>query len=84
MLVDLLRVVTPEMLVNAIKSNPTVVQTALLKLDAYIAFGKALTTEQQICISSNLGLITDYFNTEAGKDSISLLAEEFVKFVKTK
>lgn len=82
MLADLLQNVTPEQLLHALRTNQTVVQMALHKIDAYKSFGDALTPEQQLYISSNLGKINEFFNTEAGKDSISILAEEFVKFCK--
>ena len=84
MLVDLLRIITPEQLTHAIKSNPSVVQAALQKFEAYAAFGNAITIQQQICISNNLNRLNDFFKSDQGKDSLSILADEFVKFISVK
>lgn len=83
MLADLLKVITPEMLVAAIKSNPMVIQSALQKFEAYNSFGQALTVDQQICVSNNLHKLDDFFKSEGGKSSLGILAEEFQRFVKT-
>jgi hypothetical protein len=82
MLDAILRMVTPEELFSAIKSNPTVIQMALFKFDAYRAFSSALTDSQQLCISKNLDKLAPYFNSEDGKDYIAILAEEFEIFCK--
>lgn len=82
MLADILQNVTPEQLLYALKANQTVIQMALHKMDAYKSFGNALTPEQQLYISSNLNKLDEFFKTETGKDSISILGEEFVKFCK--
>ena len=82
MLADLLQNVTPEQLLHALRTNQTVVQMALHKIDAYKSFGDALTPEQQLYISSNLNKLDEFFMSQTGKDSISILAEEFVKFCK--
>lgn len=84
MLVDLLRIITPEQLVHAIKSNPSVVQAALQKFEAYSAFGNAITIQQQLCISNNLDKLNGFFKSEQGRDSLSILADEFVKFISVK
>ena len=82
MLTDLLRIITPEALAQAIRGNPKVVQAALQKFEAYSSLGQALTVNQQICISNNLDKLNNFFGTEAGKASVSVLAEEFVNYVK--
>lgn len=82
LLADLLKIVTPEAIVQALKSNPTVVQSALQKFDAYSSLGKALTVEQQVHISSNLDKLDKFFKSDKGKACLSLLAEEFVLFTK--
>lgn len=83
MLADLLKVITPDMLVSAIKSNPIVIQSALQKFEAYKSFGQALTVDQQICVSNNLDKLDLFFKSEQGKSSLGILAEEFQRFVKT-
>lgn len=82
MLADLLKIVTPEALVQAMKSNPKVVQTALQKFEAYSSLGAALTVQQQVCISNNLNRLDAFFKSESGKASLNVLADEFMTFVK--
>lgn len=84
MLADILQSVTPDQLLYALKTNQTVVQMALHKIEAYRAFGEALTPEQQLYISSNLNSLAEFFNSQDGKESISILAQEFVDFIKAK
>ncbi len=83
MLADLLNIITPDALFHAIKTNPAVVQMALQKFEACRSFGQALSGEQQVAISNNLHRINDYFKSEEGKDLLSILADDFVKFTKT-
>ena len=83
MLADLLNVITPDALFYAIKNNPTVVQMALQKFEACRSFGNALSEEQQMVISNNLHRVNEYFKSNDGKDLISILADDFVKFTKT-
>lgn len=82
MLADLLKIVTPDMLVTAMKSNPKAIQMALQKFEAYSSLGAALTVQQQVCISSNLNKLDNFFKSDKGKTCLSLLAEEFVLFAK--
>jgi hypothetical protein len=82
MLDALLKMITPEELFSAIKSNPLIVQIALQKFEAYKAFGSALTDSQQVCISVNLDKLAPFLASKAGKDSVSILAEEFEQFCK--
>lgn len=84
MLADLLKVITPEMLVDAVRKNPVAVLSALQKFDTYVSFGQALTVDQQVCLSMNLNKVNDFLRSEQGKTSLSLLAEEFMKFVHEK
>ena len=83
MLSDLLNIITPDALFHAIKTNPTVVQLALQKFEACRSFGEALNKEQQVVISNNLHRVNEYFKSNDGKDLISILADDFVKFTKT-
>lgn len=82
MLADLLKVITPDMLVDAVRKNPVAVLSALQKFDTYISFGQALTVDQQVCLSMNLNKVNDFIRSEQGKTSLSLLAEEFMSYVK--
>lgn len=83
MLVELLRIITPDALAAAIRANPKVVQAALQKFEAYSAFGQAMTVQQQVCVSNNLDKLSSFFQTQVGKDSLNIVAEEFVKYVNT-
>lgn len=83
MLTNLLRIITPDALAAAIRDNPKVVQAALQKFEAYSSFGQAMTVQQQVCVSNNLDKLNSFFKTETGKDSLNIVAEEFVKFVNT-
>ena len=82
MLADLLKVITPDMLVDAVRRNPVVVLSALQKFDTYVSFGQALTVDQQVCLSMNLNKVYDFIKSEQGKTSLSMLAEEFMAYVK--
>ena len=82
MLAELMKSVTPDMLVTAVKNNPGVVLGMLQKFETYIAFGNALTLDQQLCISANLNKVTEFLKSDVGKSSLSVVAEEFVGFVK--
>lgn len=83
MLTDLLRIITPDALASAIRSNPKVVQAALQKFEAYSSLGQAMTTSQQVCVSNNLDKLTTFFQSDTGKKSVHSLADEFVKFINT-
>jgi hypothetical protein len=83
MLTDLLRIITPDALAQAIKANPKVVQAALQKFESYASLGQAMTVQQQVCISNNLNQLSTFFKTEAGKNSVGNLADEFEKYLKT-
>lgn len=81
MLADLLKIITPETLSYALRSNPTVVMEALTKLETYNSFGQALTVDQQLCVSKNIDKLNEFFKSDSGKLAVSILAEEFTKFV---
>lgn len=83
MLADLLRIITPDALAQAIKANPKVVQAALQKFESYASLGQAMTVQQQVCVSNNLNQLSTFFKTEAGKASVGNLADEFEKYLKT-
>lgn len=83
MLTDLLRIITPDALAQAIKANPKVVQAALQKFESYASLGQAMSVQQQVCISNNLNQLSAFFKTESGKNSVGHLADEFEKYLKT-
>lgn len=80
MLDQLLRMVTPDQILSAIKNNPTVIPLVLQRSETYLALGKALTNNQQIIISNNIDKLKDFMETEEAKDYISIIAEDFCKF----
>jgi hypothetical protein len=82
MLDDLLKSISPDVLVHAIRSNPLVVQATLHKFVAYRAFGNALNETQQLNLSSNLNKLGDFFKSDAGKEVANLFGEEFITFCK--
>ena len=83
MLTDLLRIITPDALAAAIRSNPKIVQAALQKFESYSSLGQAMTTQQQVCVSNNLGKLDTFFKSESGKESVRSLADNFVKYIST-
>lgn len=81
MLGQLIKSLTPELIIKAIQDNPEIIRSTLFKFDATKAIAKALNTDQQICISNNGRLINSFLESEEGKTAISILAEEFCGFV---
>ena len=81
MLVELLRIITPDALAQALRANPKIVQSALQKFEAYSSFGQALTVQQQVCLSNNLDKLSPFFKSTQGKEHLNFLAEEFVVYV---
>lgn len=80
MIEGLLKALTPEMVVHAVRTNQSLVMDTLHKFDEYKSFGRALNTDQQICISNNLDKVNEFFLSYDGQATIRMLAEEFVKF----
>ena len=80
MLNDLLKAVTPETLVYAIKSNPLIVQKALHNFESYKAFAEALTNTQQMFISANIYKLAKFFRSDIGKKAIMSFTSEFISF----
>jgi hypothetical protein len=81
MLNQLLSVMTPELIIHAIKANPTVIIQTLQKFDTFKLLGQSLNTEQQIVLSNNAPLINDFLKSEAGRTAAYLWAEEYCSFV---
>lgn len=82
MLDQLLKLISPQTM-SPISNNIAQVQQMLTLFDnTYQSFGKALTQQQQVFISNNLGKMDAYFKSETGKQAIGMLVEEFETFVK--
>lgn len=84
MLDQLLRTLTPELVTHAIKSNPKAIVEAIQKFPTFQLLGAGMTPGQQTALSSNIYMINDFLASSEGKTSVSLWAEEFVKFVNTR
>ena len=82
MLDNLLKSVSPDVLATVVKNNPELVISTIQRMGIFITVGHALNTQQQMCISSNINKLDDYFKTKEGKSSLSLMANEFAEFVK--
>lgn len=81
MLTQLLSVMTPDLIIHAIKQNPKVVMETLQKFDTFKLLGRSLTEKQQIVISNNAALVNDFLASEEGRTAIGLWADEFSLFV---
>lgn len=80
MLTDLLRIITPDALAEAIRKNPKVVQATLQKFESYASLGQAMNTQQQVYVSTHLNDLGKFFKSDIGKKSVCTLADEFIKF----
>ena len=80
MLADILKIISPEAMVEAIKANPNIVLQMLSKFEAYTAFGQAMSTEQQVALSTNLDKLSKFFKTDVGRSTIANMVNEFIKF----
>ena len=73
---------SPEVIEQSFKSNPTAAVEILQKFDTFKLLGDALTREQQVLLSNNTKYIKHYLMSEDGKASVRIWAEGFVDFVK--
>ena len=81
MLNNLLQVLSPELIIQAIKANPKVIMETLQKFDTFKLLGASLTTQQQITLSNNVSMVNDFLSSDEGKTAVGLWAEEFTSFV---
>jgi hypothetical protein len=79
MLNELLKIVTPEAVAQAVRENPKVIQRTLQSFNCYKTFGQTLSTEQQVCLSNNLHQLDSFFKTDVGVDCIQNLMSNFIK-----
>ncbi len=81
MLNQLLKSMTPELIIHAIKSNPKVVIETIQKFDTFKLLGQALNTEQQIALSKNADNLNAYLSSVQGRESLSNWVDGFNSFV---
>lgn len=84
MLPALLKNLTPNILWEAIKTNPELFLHTLQNFESFKLFGAALTQERQIFISNNLHRVNDFLISEDGKVHIAFLIDAFEEFVNKK
>lgn len=81
MLTHLLSVMTPELIIHAIKQNPKVIMDTIQKFDTFKLVGSCLTLDQQLILSNNVGLVNDFLSSSEGRAAVGLWADEFTSFV---
>lgn len=81
MLSQLLKISTPDLILQAIKDNPTVVLEVLQRFDTFRLLGQSLTPDLQVVLSNNGRLVNEYLASEDGKAAARLWAEGFSEFV---
>ena len=79
MLEQMIKSMSPDLIVQAIQSNPTVVPKILHKFEAFVALGQALTPEQQVYISGNINKLAEFFRDKEVKEALGILADAFEK-----
>jgi hypothetical protein len=79
MIGDILKHITPEIVISTIQANPMLVPQVLQKFDAFVALGQALTTEQQMYISANMNKLGIFLRQSDVKEAIGIIAEAFIK-----
>lgn len=82
MLNQLLQIMTPELIIQAIKANPKVIIDTLQKFDTFKLLGQSLTMEQQVVLSNNTALMNGFLASQEGKTAVGIWAEEFTYYVK--
>jgi hypothetical protein len=83
MLSTLLKNLAPQQIAEMAKNNPSFCLAILQNFKTFQLFGECLSTSQQICLSNNLPKINEFLMSSKGKTSISIIAEEFVEYVKS-
>lgn len=81
MLSHLLKVLTPDLIFQAIRDNPKIVIEVLHKFDTFRLLGQSLTPELQIILSNNGKLVNEYLASADGQTAARLWAEGFAEFV---
>lgn len=84
MLDNLLKSVSPDVLATVIRNNPDIVISTLQRTGVFMTIGQALSNTQQLCVSNNYMRLGEYFKTKEGMSSLSMMANEFAEFLKTK
>lgn len=83
MLNQLFKIITPEIIGQAIKDNPKVFIETLQRFDTFRLIGNALTQAQQLIVSNNTKLLNPFISSENGKEALKLFTEEFCTYVST-
>ena len=79
---QILKILTPDIILQAVKENPQLILETLHKFDTFKLLGNSLNNDQQMALSSHTGLVNQFLNTEPSKVSIRTWADEFIKFIK--
>lgn len=82
MFTQILKILTPELIIQAVKDNPKVIVETLHKFDTFKLIGASLTETQQLCLSSNTALVNKYLGTETSRAGLRVWAEGFVEYIK--
>lgn len=83
MLNQLLKTIAPNQIAQVVKENPFLTISVLQNFKTFQSLATAMTVDQQIVISNNLQLLEPFLSSTEGRDSISIFADEFVKYVKS-
>ena len=81
MLARLLSVMTPQVIIEAVKANPEVFRKTVQKFDTFKLISNALTTEQQLYVSANLSRVNDFLADDLGRKCIKDFAVELKAFI---
>lgn len=79
---QILKILTPEIILQAVKENPQLILETLHKFETFKLLGNSLNNDQQMVLSKYPGLVNSFLATESSKESIRTWADEFTKFVK--
>lgn len=83
MLDQILQLLTPDMILQAIKNNPVVVRDTLQKFDTFKLLGAALTPELQLALSNNGSMINPFLSSDMGKAASKAWVESFTEYLES-
>jgi hypothetical protein len=81
MLSQLLKILTPEVIIQAIKDNPKLIMETIQRFETFKLVGSSLTPELQILVSTNIGAINEYLATAEGRSGTKQWAEGFSAYI---
>lgn len=82
MFTQILKILTPELIIQAVKDNPKVIVETLHKFDTFKLIGASLTESQQLVLSGNTSMVNKYLATDTSKAAIRVWAEGFCDFIR--